>query len=319
MKLSIVVPAYNVEKYIERCINSMINYDYDYEIIIINDGSTDNTLNVVEKYRNLKNIKIISQRNKGLSYARNVGIKNAEGEYISFIDSDDFVDLKEMINLVEEAILNKLDIIQGQMINYYNEHESSFGFYGIKPRLKNIYKYKIFNGKSFLKYAVKNNNLIISACSRIYKKDFLINNKLYFYEGILHEDNEFTPKTLFYAKRVSYKNYVFYYRTHNEGSITKNYGNIKRFEGLLISANQIYKMYIKNKKEKYIRKIYSNIFYSAHVYITNNFLKNEYKKIFEDSVIYYDIKKEILISTKLKIFLRKILPKKIIEFLRKKK
>jgi glycosyltransferase involved in cell wall biosynthesis len=312
------VPAYNAEKYIERCIDSMINFDYDYEIIIVNDGSTDNTLNIVEKYRDIKNINIISQKNKGLSYARNVGIKNANGKYISFVDSDDFVDMKELIKLVEEANLNNLDIIQGQMINYYNECENSFGIYRIKPKLKKIYKNRIFNGKIFLKYAVRNKSFIISACSRIYKRDFLINNNLFFYEGILHEDNDFTPKALFYATRVSYKNYVFYYRTHNESSITKNNKNIRRFEGLLISANEIYKLYIKNKKDKYLRKIYSSIFSSAHVYVTNNFSKNEYKKILEGNIIYHEIKKEILISTKLKIFLRKILPKKIIEFVRRR-
>ena len=97
MKLSIIVPVYNVEKYIEKCLNSLCNPEIEKEIIIVNDGSTDSSLKIVEEFKknhDKENIIIISQENKGLSEARNTGLRKAKGEYVSFIDSDDFVNNK---------------------------------------------------------------------------------------------------------------------------------------------------------------------------------------------------------------------------------
>lgn len=94
-KISIIVPVYNTEKFLEKCLNSLINQTLkDIEIICINDGSTDKSLQILEKFANKdKRIQIINQTNSGLSVARNIGIKKAKGEYIGFVDSDDWVDL----------------------------------------------------------------------------------------------------------------------------------------------------------------------------------------------------------------------------------
>ena len=94
MKISIIVPIYNVEKYLERCINSLINQTYkNIEIILVNDGSTDNSLIICEKYKNIDSrIILVNKENGGLSDARNVGIDNSSGNYITFIDSDDYID-----------------------------------------------------------------------------------------------------------------------------------------------------------------------------------------------------------------------------------
>ena len=92
-KISVVVPVYNVEKFLERCLNSIVNQTFkDIEIICVNDGSTDNSRKILDKYTNYSNIKIIDQINAGLSEARNTGLLNAKGEYIAFIDSDDYID-----------------------------------------------------------------------------------------------------------------------------------------------------------------------------------------------------------------------------------
>ena len=100
IKFSIIVPVYNVEKYIKKCINSILNQTYkNYEIIIINDGSTDKSKKILESYKNIDNIKIINQTNKGLSVARNIGIKNASGDYLLFVDSDDYIDNDLLENL----------------------------------------------------------------------------------------------------------------------------------------------------------------------------------------------------------------------------
>lgn len=109
-KISIIVPVYNTEKFLEKCLNSLINQTLkDIEIICINDGSTDKSLQILEKFANKdKRIQIINQTNSGLSVARNIGIKKAKGEYIGFVDSDDWVDL----NFFEQLYINVKNIMQ---------------------------------------------------------------------------------------------------------------------------------------------------------------------------------------------------------------
>lgn len=126
MKLSIVIPVYNVEKYIERCLNSIFNLNLENEIILIDDGSTDRSLEIIEKIKenNInENIKIIRQSNQGPSEARNKGIEIAEGEYISFIDSDDFVDKDKYRELIVNTMKNGLDLGIGNMKKYYIKEE----------------------------------------------------------------------------------------------------------------------------------------------------------------------------------------------------
>ena len=103
-KLSILIPAYNVENYIEECVNSVLDLDTNYEIIIINDGSTDNTLKILNKYKKYEYIKIINQKNMGISRTRNNLLKEAKGKYIFFLDSDDFINkekFKELLKNIE--------------------------------------------------------------------------------------------------------------------------------------------------------------------------------------------------------------------------
>jgi len=113
LKLSIIIPVYNVEKYLEKCLNSLCGLKIENEIIIINDGTKDSSLEIAEKFKKNhknENILIISQENQGLSEARNNGMKIAKGEYISFIDSDDFVDTGNYEKFVNEVIKDNVDI-----------------------------------------------------------------------------------------------------------------------------------------------------------------------------------------------------------------
>ena len=102
MKFSVIVPVYNTQEYLKRCIESVLNQTYkNYEIILINDGSTDNSLEILKKYESNSKVKIITQKNHGLSYTRNVGISHATGDYVILLDSDDFLekDLFKVLNL----------------------------------------------------------------------------------------------------------------------------------------------------------------------------------------------------------------------------
>ena len=122
MKLSIIVPVYNVEKYIEKCLNSLCNPEIEKEIIIVNDGSTDSSLKIVEEFKknhDKENIIIISQEKKGLPEARTTGLRKAKGEYVSFIDSDDFVDKKLYEIMVKEVIKDRVDYGIGKYSYFY--------------------------------------------------------------------------------------------------------------------------------------------------------------------------------------------------------
>ncbi|MDN5341375.1 MAG: hypothetical protein PWP28_250 [Oceanotoga sp.] len=278
MKLSIIVPAYNAKKFIDRCIHSIIGYQYEYEIIIINDGSKDKTLEIINKYNKYDNIRIYNQENKGLSETRNRGINLAKGHYIFFLDSDDFINMENLIEMVEYARNKNLDIIEGRIINYYSKNELKYLGYYIKKKIQNKLNKKILNGEEFFNVLVKNNNLIVSACSRVYKRSFLINNDLFFYKGILHEDNEFTPKVILKANKISLYNKTFYYRTHNQNSLTENNKDLKRYEGLLISSYRNYLLYKKNKN-KMLKNFYSRLFLSAFKFFKENTIdKNKIKE-----------------------------------------
>ena len=120
-KFSIIVPAYNVESYIDRCLKAIKSQEYkDYEVIIVNDGSTDNSVKIIEKYLSDKRFKLINQDNKGLSAARNSGIKKAIGDYLIFIDSDDYISDDLLIKL-DKILIKKYDLVKIQYNYLYNE------------------------------------------------------------------------------------------------------------------------------------------------------------------------------------------------------
>lgn len=144
--LQIIVPAYNVEKYIEECIDSILNQKTKYKVltVIINDGSTDNTGKILEKYKNLPNIEIITQENQGLSGARNSGIKEIKAKYLFFLDSDDILFENAIEKLLNIAFQNSVDIVEGSFKRFYmnkiisgvkhknklKEKSSSIGLFG---------------------------------------------------------------------------------------------------------------------------------------------------------------------------------------------
>ena len=209
MILSIIVTVYNKEPYIIRCLSSCINQvsvsSDSYEILIINDGSTDNSKTLIENYLvGKKNIRLISQENLGLSIARNNGIKEAKGKYVWFVDADDIVS-ENAVSLILNAALNSSDVIPIQSITE--------GLPGIRNRIPVSVK----DGKEVLLSGKW------SFCSPFYifRKAFLDENDLRFYPGIYHEDSELTPRLLFYAQTVSVLPNVLYTVTRDPNSITQ--------------------------------------------------------------------------------------------------
>ncbi|MEL0456401.1 glycosyltransferase [Flavobacteriaceae bacterium SZ-1-7] len=226
ISLSIIVPVYNVEHYLEKCILSLIDQDLnksDYEIIAVNDGSTDNSLaklqGLKEVYNDNVNLKIISQENQGLSGARNSGLKVANGDYIIFVDSDDILLPSTIKSLVETSQKNQLDILEfgasgitetGQIT--FTQTASSNG--------------KVLNGKSY----IENISYMGSACNKVYSLNFLNTHKLRFMPRVYIEDIEFNTRAVYKCERIMATDMVGAHFLQREGSITrtKNFNKSKK-------------------------------------------------------------------------------------------
>lgn len=219
--ISVIIPVYNVEKYLRKCLESVINQTFrDIEIICIDDGSSDNSLKILREYERLDTrIKIISQENKGVSAARNEGLRHATGDYIYFIDSDDYLVRNALERLYNIAIQHSTDLIIFKLINF--EHDTRFV---ISKRYHEMsflsdYKRTIFNHKDIKDYIF---NLDVTPCTKFFKKELL--DGICFYEGLIFEDNILFVDYIFKAKRIYYYDECLYNRRIRKDSITRSYG-----------------------------------------------------------------------------------------------
>lgn len=243
-KFSIIIPVYNVEKYLDRCILSCINQTYkDFEIILINDGSKDNSGGICDKYaKKDSRIKVIHQENAGVSTARNVGLKNTSGEYIIFVDSDDFVELNML-----EKLNNILDHNEADCIIY---------------NLNNIIENKFIYGEEVTNNMIK---LIITEIvnfpwNKVYKKNIIEKYNIQFDKKIeIGEDLLFSITYISKIKKIYLLNEKLYnYVIENNNSLTAKYKENK-YEQLMFVDDKL-KEYLKlynNKKllecEKFVR------------------------------------------------------------------
>ncbi|NLH35273.1 MAG: glycosyltransferase [Lactococcus chungangensis] len=205
-----VVPVYNVEKYIHECLESILNQSYkNIEVIIVNDGTLDNSIAKIEDLLKDKRTRLISQVNQGLSAARNTGIKAALGEYISFIDSDDKVKSSFIETLYDKANETNADIVRGSFRNFDgNIPEGWITDFNISPS----------RGTEALRYFL-NNNVSFVVWSSLYRTTFLRENRLEFTEGILLEDGDFTTRSYINANVVATSDAPNYYYRVRPGSI----------------------------------------------------------------------------------------------------
>lgn len=250
MLLSIIVPVYNVENYLIECIESLLNQELEnYEIILINDGSTDNSPTICNYYKEkYKIIKVFNQTNKGLSAARNRGIKLAKGKYISFVDSDDFVlknTYKEIVRIME---MEKLDILSVNAFKYISKNKTK-----LKTK-KRSFESKKLSGIEFLKKSYLENAMSHCVPFNVYKREMILENKILFKKGILHEDNLWTPQVFIKAKNVMYYDIDFYMHRKREGSITQKKDKKKNSTDLLKTCYELDNIYIKinDKQTKFV-------------------------------------------------------------------
>lgn len=215
-KFSIIIPVYNVEKYLKKCLDSVFNQTYkDYEVIVVNDGTKDSSMDIVKDY----NVKVINQKNQGLSAARNAGVKVATGDYLIFLDSDDYWE-KNLLKELSKSLKNNPDLVRFQINEVYEDgrvipyQEESFTNLSGPDAFKKIVKY----------HFVEN-----AWCYAISKKYYL-ENKFEFKTGTIHEDFGLIPLIIMKAKKVNSINYLGYNYLQRQGSImsNKNYEKTKK-------------------------------------------------------------------------------------------
>lgn len=239
MKFSIIIPVYNVEKYLCDCLDSVLNQSYpdDYEVICVNDGSTDESLYILKNYADKdKRIKVVSQENKGLSVARNRGINAATGKYIFFLDSDDWLETNALEILSHQ--IDDEDIICFNGHRYFED--------GSKEELpdKGIIENNLTGWDYYNKYALISRKFhFVCVVLRLYNRDFLLKNQLFFEEEIYHEDNLFTPIVCYYAKKVKVIPDILYVYRIRDGSITWSV-NLKKLEDIIKVANKLSDFFI---------------------------------------------------------------------------
>lgn len=221
-KVSIVIPIYNVEEYLEECLVSALKQTLkEIEIICVNDGTLDNSMDIVNKYaKEDERIVIVEKENGGLSSARNAGLAVAKGEYVYFLDSDDYILENTMEVLYEEASKYNLD-------NIYFDAESFFETEDLKEEMAVYVDYytrkedysQVVSGVEMLKKMDEHNEFRPSACLQMPKREFLLKHNILFYQGIIHEDNLFSLECILEAQRVKHIPEKFYMRRIREESI----------------------------------------------------------------------------------------------------
>ena len=278
MKFSIVIPVYNVEDYIEKCLNSIKIQTYsNFEAIIVNDGSPDNSEKIIKKYLKDKRFKYYKKKNGGLSDARNYGVKFATGDYLLFIDSDDYIDefLLEKIN--EKLEKEQVDVIKFNVIDVIDDK--------LYKQTEKIEESKIVKLEDIIYF-----NYFEPAWSFCYSLNFYKNNNFKFEVGRYHEDYGLIPLILCKAKSIYYINYFGYYYIKREGSIVNDSTKAEKRanDALFFSIKNI--EIIKNldvdlKTKSYLLSFYANGSINK-LKLLNSLQKKKYVKKLKENEMY---------------------------------
>jgi exopolysaccharide biosynthesis predicted pyruvyltransferase EpsI len=274
--VSVIIPIYNVELYLKVCVNSILKQTYNnLEIILVDDGSTDRCPEICDEYyRKDSRIRVIHKSNEGVSSARNVGLETAGGEFVYFIDSDDYLEEDAIEALIKEANHHSADFvffdarIFGEIKNFRNSAD-----YYIR---KGLYSNQL-SGPEMLNELLINKEYRTPVPLLFIRKDVLIKNKLFFYEKIIYEDQLFTLNLFLSSNVTVHLAEPLYNRRVRTKSITCSKITLHNFKSVLTVASHMIDMYLAEKKSLYNRKVIS--------YCLNRFLKGSRKIYFQLSLI----------------------------------
>lgn len=279
---SIIVPIYKVENYLATCVNSLINQSYsNIEIILVDDGSPDKCPQLCDDYAKFdQRIRVIHKANGGLSDARNAGLKKAKGNYIIFVDSDDYIE-KDSCKIFNELITNRKEIdIIATNIRCIKKEILEFQKY---TNIDTDSKYK---GSDFLKFQLMNNTMFMPVVRNIYRKQFLLENQLYFKINILHEDQQWTPRAFLLANNVAQLDFVYYNYVFRENSITTKKNKVKNATDMIMICKELKTLYstliddeLKSLLFDYLLMLYLNAFFMGKL------LGREYENILNDNFL----------------------------------
>ena len=311
LKLSIVIPVYNAELYVEKCLRSCAEQDIpssDYEIIVVNDGAKDNSLVIIEQVaKEYSNITVVSQKNAGPGSSRNKGLFLATGEYVWFIDSDDWIEancLKKIINVLYENCLDCLIIGISEIYN------------GIQLRRQgySILDKNIFAGIELLKM----NYWSVPIFFTIFRRDFIDKNSLKFMEGIfLGEDSEFASKAYYFAKQIAMIDDLIYYVYPNPCSITRSFSQKKAFDCIKVAKSLSIFSKIVKKDLRYlyyniISVIINNSMYNSYQ-INNDAIKSLSLELKENKTLFKYLRRSTIIKYRLEGMIFHIFPNNCVQ------
>lgn len=232
IKVSVIVPVYNVEKYIVKCINSIVNQKLkDIEIIVVNDGTKDNSIELIKENFNDKRIKIFNKENGGLASARNFGVKKAKGEYLFFVDSDDFIDENCLLDMYKKIGKTKVDMV---ICDYYKYFENEY-----KEHIAIIPFYEKNNKKCSI-------TAMPGAVCKLIRREIFIDNEIEFLENHYFEDNAIMPYVCALCNDFIYINKAYYYYLQRDGSILNQQKYNKKWEDIFASLNNLYNKFYEN-------------------------------------------------------------------------
>ena len=274
VRVSVIIPVFNSEDYLDDCIQSILNQSLrEIEIIIVNDGSTDNSSNIIKHYAHKDSrIKIIEQKNYGGGIARNKGIIHAQGEYIGFVDADDWIDSNYYECLYFNAIQNQADLVRTLQMRYYTDkvieaHNNAI----IKSRFEN-------------KELLKKSEHFFSVLPVLYKRELIIKNRIYFDETRSSHDKLFTVKAMFFAKKILPVVATFYrHRDNVLGQLTAF--NSSRLKNAACADKKVVRFMNSvnyDDSDDYI-KTFEKLLYETKTYF--------YLSVFEHTIDKKDIKK----------------------------
>lgn len=288
-RVSVVIPVYNVERFLNECVDSVLNQTYsDFEIILVDDGSTDGSGKLCDDYLSVDNrIKVIHRENGGLSAARNTGMDAATGDYIYFLDSDDYIEYVTFEHLVHTAKTDDADIVFFDGYVFYTDCEDDGNTYGY-TRKKH---YQTDTGKTVLEELLINEEYRTAVPLTFYKAQYLQKSNICFYEGILHEDELFTFQTFNANGIVAHCHEELYARRIRPASIMTASSNERRFTSMLAIYNELAEMYRTKRAEGYAADMY--LIRTAKAVIARyKLLSDEQQVQFADS--YKEFKKSVM-------------------------
>ena len=229
--ISVIIPVYNVEKYLAECVNSVLAQTYtDWEIILVDDGATDSSGAICDEYAAKDpRILVIHRENGGLSAARNTGLKAARGEYVYFLDSDDYIEPHSLEQLADTARRERADVVFFDGYVFFDECEDDDSV----SRYIRKDTYPRQNGRKILLQLLENGEYRTAVPLMIFRKDYLLENNLWFLEGVIHEDELFTFLVFNADGQVAHCHEQLYARRIRPASIMTASGALRRYDSML--------------------------------------------------------------------------------------